>query len=83
MDLKAILDEINSEAVVPLWPHVGTVLRLSRNGIYRAAAKGNIPIVRVGRAVRVLTAPLREMLALKASNRPGVRAPRKRKNRRH
>lgn len=39
-------------------------LRLSREAAYKAAASGQLPVVRIGRRVLVSTAGLRRMLAL-------------------
>jgi excisionase family DNA binding protein len=38
------------------------VLRISRSAAYRAVSRGEIPALRVGRSVRVLTWKLRELL---------------------
>lgn len=49
---------------VPLWPITGQALGLSRNGAYDAAARGEIPTIRLGRKLVVPTAALRRMLQL-------------------
>ena len=46
-------------------PDVGRVVYgLSRNGSYAAAARGEIPTIKVGRLWKVPTAPLRRQLGL-------------------
>jgi hypothetical protein len=64
MTINDIMHEIRTMPTVPLWPHVGRVLHLSKNGSYAAARRGEIPTVRFGRAIRVATAPLRRMLGI-------------------
>jgi hypothetical protein len=38
---------------VPLWPHAGMALGLTRNGTYEAAKRGDIPVLRFGKLKRV------------------------------
>jgi excisionase family DNA binding protein len=40
------------------------LLGLSRNGAYNAVREGDIPSIRLGRAIRVPSAALRQMLGL-------------------
>jgi hypothetical protein len=48
---------------IPLWPDVGRdKLSLSRNATYAAAARGDIPTIRIGRLLRVPLAALQRML---------------------
>jgi hypothetical protein len=61
---KEILAEIIERPVVPLWPHVGKTLGLSRGGTYAAAERGDIKTIRLGRLKRVPTAWLRQTLGL-------------------
>jgi excisionase family DNA binding protein len=57
MDLQALPPTISiTEAAV--------VLGIGRNQAYQAAARGEIPVLRVGRRLLVPTAPLRRMLGL-------------------
>jgi hypothetical protein len=42
----------------------GRALGIGRNAAYAAAKRGEIPIVKIGGAIRVPTAPLRKMLGL-------------------
>jgi hypothetical protein len=39
--------------VIPLWPETGQALGLGKNSTYAAAARGEIPIVRFGRLLKV------------------------------
>lgn len=49
---------------MPLWPDTGQALGLSRASAYDAAARGEIPTIRIGRRILVPTAALRRMLAM-------------------
>ena len=49
---------------VPVWPDAGEALGLSRSASYDAAARGDIPTIRLGRRIVVPTAALRRMLQL-------------------
>jgi len=60
-DLRKLLTE---NAVLPLWPDSGTILRLSRNATYAAAARGDIKTIQLGRLKRVPSAWLRAKLGL-------------------
>ena len=39
---------LQEKATIPLWPDCGEMLGLSRNATYRAAHRGEIPILRFG-----------------------------------
>ena len=47
-----------------VWPDTGQALGLSRQSTYDAVARGEIPVLRIGRRLLVPTAALRRMLAL-------------------
>jgi hypothetical protein len=64
MDLKEILEEIRTKPVVPLWPHVGMALNTSRGSIYAAASRNEIEVIRIGRSIKAVTAPLRKRLGI-------------------
>lgn len=64
MELKEVLEDIRTKAVVPLWPHVGLVLDMSRNSTYAAAHRNEIEVIRIGRSIKAVTAPLRKRLGL-------------------
>ena len=55
---------LNENAVLPLWPEVGTLLKLKRGATYAAAERGEIPTVDFGRLKRVPTAWLWRKLGL-------------------
>jgi excisionase family DNA binding protein len=38
---------------VPLWPDAGRALGLSRNGVYEAVKRNEIPVIRFGRKIVV------------------------------
>ncbi len=49
-------------------PDVGRVcFGLSRNGSYQAAKRGDFPTIKVGRLLKVPTAPLRRQLGLEVA----------------
>jgi hypothetical protein len=64
MELKQVLEDIKSKPTVPLWPHVGMALNMSRNGVYAAAKRKEIDVIHIGRSIKVITASLRKRLGL-------------------
>jgi excisionase family DNA binding protein len=54
-------------------PEAGRLIGLSRNGAYEAAARGNIPTVRIGRKLFVPRAALNRLL--EADGSPALTAP--------
>lgn len=48
--------------VYNLWPEVGQMLGLTRNSTYEAAKRGDIPIIRIGKLLRVPKAAFDRML---------------------
>lgn len=60
IDLDGILHDIATKPVVPLWPHIGKLLLLSKTSTYEAAANGEIEgLFKVGRLYRCSTGPYR------------------------
>ncbi|MCL4853141.1 MAG: helix-turn-helix domain-containing protein [Bryobacteraceae bacterium] len=49
-------------ATLDLWPDTGQILGLGRNATYDAAARGEIPTIRIGRRLLVPRAALDRML---------------------
>jgi hypothetical protein len=60
-EIRKLLTE---NAVLPLWPHAGKILNLSRGGTYAAAGRGDIKTIKLGRLKRVPTTWLRQKLGL-------------------
>jgi len=60
-EIRKLLDE---NAVLPLWPETGKVLRLRRGATYAAAKSGEIKTIPFGRLKRVPTAWLKSKLGL-------------------
>jgi hypothetical protein len=60
-EIRKMLDD---NLAVPLWPHVGRALNLTRGQTYRGAATGDIDTFRVGRLRRVTTSWLKAKLGL-------------------
>jgi len=67
MQIEQAIKEIKTRPTVPLWPHVGLALNLSRGSVYSAAARGEIETVKIGHAIRAVTAPLRRKLGIDAA----------------
>jgi hypothetical protein len=67
MTLEQALKEIRTKPVVPLWPHAGLALGLSRGGVYAAAARKEIDVLEVGRLKKAITASLRKQLGIEAT----------------
>jgi hypothetical protein len=65
--LEEALAEIRTKPVVPLWPHVGLALDISRTAVYAAARRGEIDTIGVGRLKKAKTAPLRRKLEIDAA----------------
>ena len=52
MEMKEVLEDIRNKPTVPLWPHLGMALGVSRNTLYEAAVSGDIDCIKVGRSIR-------------------------------
>ena len=48
--------------VYDLWPEAGQMLGLTRNATYAAAKRGEIPVIRIGKLLRVPKAAFDKML---------------------
>lgn len=64
MELPEILNDIRTRPTVPIWPHAGVALGLCRGSAYAAVARNEIDVIRIGRSIKVVTAPLRKRLGL-------------------
>jgi len=64
MELKDAIEQIRTKPVVPLWPHIGLVLDLSRGAVYASVKRDEIDVIRVGRSIKAVTAPLLKRLGL-------------------
>jgi len=62
-----ILNEIKTKRTVPVWPHYGFVYDCSRNKAYEEARKGGEEFIRIGKMIRVVTAPLRRRLGIEGA----------------
>ncbi len=67
MKMKDAIEEIRTKPTVPLWPVVGTVLNVSRCGVYQAAREGDIDVIRIGSRVKAVSASLRKKLGIDAA----------------
>lgn len=62
------MNDVNMEvkgserATVNLWPDAARILGLGRNSIYKGAASGEIPVVRVGKRLLVPRVALQRLL---------------------
>jgi hypothetical protein len=64
MELKQILEDIRTKPTVPLWPHVGKALGISRGSTYAGAQRGEIDVIRIGHRMLAVSASLRRRLGL-------------------
>jgi hypothetical protein len=64
MQLREIIEDIRTKPTVPIWPHLGAALNLSRGAAYAAAKRGDIETIRIGKLVRAVSAPLRKRLGI-------------------
>jgi hypothetical protein len=62
--IRKLLDE---NAVLPLWPETGTLLKLKRGATYAAEQRGEIETITIGRLKRVPTAWLKRRLGITES----------------
>ena len=62
--LRIALENLRTKPTVSLWPDVGALLNLSRGSVYAAAERGEIPVLKIGRLLKVPTAPLRQRLGI-------------------
>lgn len=61
-----IIAEILAKPTVPLWPHAGRAYGLGKSATYNAAHAGEIEVLRMGRLLKAVCAPMRERLGLVA-----------------
>jgi hypothetical protein len=66
LSLQTALADLESQPTIPVWPHCGVLLNLSRGATYQAARSGQLPVIKIGRLRKVLTGPLRRQLGLDA-----------------
>jgi hypothetical protein len=62
--VEQCVEEIRTKPVVPAWPTVGVAVGLSKPGTYNAIHRGDFEVIRIGRLVKVITAPLRKKLGI-------------------
>lgn len=67
MDLNEILEEIKTKPTVPVWPHAGKALGLTKGGTYAAVHRDEIEVLRFGRLFKAISAPLRKRLGMEAA----------------
>jgi hypothetical protein len=69
--MAKILKDVKTRPTAPLWPHYGELYGLSRGATYKAAAeglaKGDAEFMRVGKAIRLVTAVTRKKLGLESA----------------
>jgi excisionase family DNA binding protein len=51
-------------AKVPLWPEGAKALNMKRSAVYRAAQRGELPVLRIGRGYVLKGAPFRRLLGM-------------------
>ncbi len=59
-----VLPETTERPTLPVWPDTGRILGLSKQSTYEAVARGEIPVIRIGRRLLVPTAALRRLLGV-------------------
>jgi len=59
-----LVPDPSMQPTLTVWPEVAQLPNLSRSTVYDAVARGEIPVIKIGRCLRVPTAALRRLLAL-------------------
>ena len=67
MTMEDVLRDIRTNPTVKPWPHIGIALGISRGSVYGLIDRGEIETIRVGRTIRVISAPLRRRLGIEAA----------------
>ena len=67
MKIEEVIEELRTKPTLPLWPHLGLLLDMSRGSVYQAAANREIDVIRIGHSIRAVTAPLRKRLGIDAA----------------
>ncbi len=67
MDLNKILEDIKTKPTVPVWPHAGKALGLTKGSTYAAVHRNEIEVLKFGRLIKAVSAPLRKQLGLEAA----------------
>jgi hypothetical protein len=62
--IQECIEEIRTKPTVPPWPTLGVALELSKGGVYDAVRRGDFETIRIGRLIKVITAPLRRQLGI-------------------
>lgn len=58
------IGDVKGRPTIRVWPEAGQLLGISKDAAYKAAAAGEIPVIRVGRRLLVPTAELLRMLGV-------------------
>ena len=66
---RPLLDDLSGLPPTLTVPHAGRLVGLGRDAAYRAAAAGELPTIKFGRRLFVLTARLLELLGVSAGSR--------------
>lgn len=64
LELKDALEEIRAKPVVPVWPHLGLIFGCSRGQAYAMVNRNEVGSMRIGKSIKILTAPLRKQLGI-------------------
>jgi hypothetical protein len=62
--MDEIRKKLNDNATLALWPETAELFGLTRGGVYAAAQKGDIKVLRFGRLLRVPTSWIKAKLEL-------------------
>jgi hypothetical protein len=62
--VEQCMEDIRTKPVVPVWPHIGVLFDAPKNGAYDAIRRGEFEVIRIGKRIKVITAPLRKKLGI-------------------
>ena len=65
--LERAVEDLRRYPTVPVWPHVGILLNLSRNSAYEAARRGDIEVIEIGKLRKAISSSLRRRLGIEAA----------------
>jgi len=67
ISLEDAIEDLKKNPTIPVWPHLGLLLDMSRGSAYGAVARGEIECARFGGSLKPISAALRKKLGIEAA----------------